>query len=275
MAALVRSAATSLDSAPSPATRAALVWRAKYWIVLGVIVVTATTYVVSKAVPGTYRSSSEILVSTIQPTGITKLGVDAGDDLASQYEQLISSANVLAPAASTLGIAYSTLQSAISAGTVGAQNLVSVSAVGPSPVAAQTRATAVAAQFVKEQQSLNKKLIDNFLALANNGNSVLRQEVATARAQLTSHSPAVRTAAVTALPLLLGERAKESATILESGYIARPTLSLYSAAGPGAEVLPRPTLFAVLALLISLVVGAQVAAVAGSSQIKRATDPAT
>jgi capsular polysaccharide biosynthesis protein len=267
--------ARSLDSVPSAATRAALVWRARYWIALGAIAATALTYVVSKAVPATYRSSSEILVATIQPSGITKTAVDAGNDLASQYEQLLSTTSVLSPAASSLRISYSTLQSSVSAGTIGAQNLVSVSAVGPSPVAAQARANAVATQFVKQQQTLSRLLIAKYLTLANNGNPVLVREVSAARAQLRSSSPAVRAAAATELPLLLGERAKEAATIIESGYISRPSLSLYSSAGLGVEVLPKPTLFAVLALLISLVVGAQIAAVIGFSRRMRDEEPTT
>ncbi len=253
-----------------PADRLGIVWGAKWWIIGVTVLITAVTFGVSSAIPPTYSSNANVLVSAVAPTGLTKDAVDASNDLASQYAQLVNSSGVIAPAARALEMPPSTLGSSISAGTVAAQNIVAITATAPNALAAQRRANAVASQFVAAQTRRNAQLARAYTSAVAASQRRLDAQTAKTLAQLSSPSAAVRAAAAGTLPLLLSQRQQQAAATAQASANTQPALSVYEPAGLGSQVVPRPVLYAGIALIVSFVAAAQIAALVGVHRAGRA-----
>ncbi|HTX12191.1 MAG TPA: hypothetical protein VME22_26480 [Solirubrobacteraceae bacterium] len=228
----------------------------RWWIVLlGALAIGAATYVVSKAIPATYSSSSTIAVNVT--------GTDANDatlganNYASQYAQLIGATPVLNAAGQTLGRDASGLSAAITGGTVGGQNLVSIRASGDSPQQAQVRAAAVTDAFIKymDRQTLaqgrafEKNAIAGLTPL-NSDITHLSKELAQIHDQTSSHYQTVETS----LTNVLTQRTTQLSTIATTAASGEPTLSVINQAGVGSETAPRPSLYALAAFIVALLI---------------------
>jgi Chain length determinant protein len=259
------------ETTRGPDARLRAIWRARYAVTVVTLLAAVLTYLVSRALPGTYRSSAEVLVTTLSPTGATQASVEAANDLAAQYAQQVLNNDVLDPSAASLHTSSSELHASVSAGTVSAENLISIAAHGSSAAVAEARANAVASRFVAVQQAANNALIRAFEKTAYRGSAALQQEISSITSQLYSDSDAARLAAESELPLLLEQRAKDSSTVVLGGAEALPTVSVFAAAGPGAEILPRPSLYALLALVIAFLISCQVAVIVYGQGLPSAT----
>ena len=256
-----------------PPDRVSILWRAKWWILAAVVIVTGATYGLSTLIPATYSAEAKVVISAVAPTGLTKDAVDATNELAPQYAQLVKGTQVIVPAARSLGLSTSTLSSSISSGTVAAQNIVAINASADDARAAQTRANVVARRFVTVQQQRNARIAREYLGVLAAGNSrrtgALSQALSQALSELGSRSPAVRATASNNLSLLLTERQQFALASAQANANSQPSLSIYQLAGPGSKVIPKPVLYAALALVVSFVLAAQLAAFIGVRRGRR------
>ncbi|HEY6398369.1 MAG TPA: hypothetical protein VIX82_13030, partial [Solirubrobacteraceae bacterium] len=107
--------------------------RAAIAVVLAVaLLVGAIAYGVGSALPSVYQSSGVIRVTVLSQQGLSDPTVIAANDLATQIAQLATSQPVLSMAAGRLGVGAGSLTDKISGSTIGAQNLVQVSATADS-----------------------------------------------------------------------------------------------------------------------------------------------
>jgi capsular polysaccharide biosynthesis protein len=237
----------------SPASSALKRW---WWLILGgAIAIAAATYVVSKSVPATYSSAATVAINVS--------GVDANDttqganNYASQYAQMVGATPVLSAASQTLpGNDASGLSGAVTGGTVGGQNLVTVRASGDSPHQAQARATAVTNAFIKyvSRQSRGQRVA--FVNNSVSGLAPIDSQIKRISQQLR-HTPRELARFQTLqseLTSLETARTVQLSTIATTGASAETSLSLINAAGSGSETAPRPSLYALAALVLALLI---------------------
>ncbi len=204
--------------------RAITILRSLHWIVAIALVAAAVTYVVSSRIPPTYRSTATIRIQSQPVNGSLGDAVTASNNLASQYTQVVDAASVIAPAAAALHITTGELQSAVSAGTVNAQNLISIAAEASSPTQAALRAAAVARAFVSFVEQSNAEQARSLVRKANSG--------LVDSTQMTS-----------------AERQSVLGSVAADALAAQPSVELLGSPAPGDKVQPRPTLYAAIAFV--------------------------
>jgi|ERR1700677_673848 len=258
--------------AQSPWTRWDAIWDARWWVLLAAVITAVVAFGVSHAIPKRFSSGAVVRVTLPATAGISEQSVQAANDLATQYTQIATAGPIVAQAASTLGSAGAGLTADVSAATVASQNLVKITARASSPTTAQDRANAMASAFTGY---LNRENANNASRSAAASYAQLRH-VQTRLQEIEvqiDQSLAVREGG---RPLSTSKRAQlsllqsESATLQslqQSLLVAQvgggtPTLSVFAPAGPGSQTQPRPTLYALVAFLVALLVAAQTAAFA-------------
>jgi capsular polysaccharide biosynthesis protein len=232
----------------------------RWWIVLlGAVAIGAITFAVSKAVPATYTSSSEVVV-LVSGTDVdaTTLGAN---NLADQYAQVVDSTQVLSMAAKLLKPPSDIPSSAISGGAVAAQNLVSIQATAPSPQLARARAAAVADAFVNFVTQQVSSQATDYQQTTSAQLRPIGIEITKIQAQLNrSGAPATSAKSLElqqTLDTLLAERATAQASIAQTAVAGRPSVQLTSAAGLGSQTAPKPTLYALVGLIVGLLIVAR------------------
>jgi capsular polysaccharide biosynthesis protein len=264
-------------------TRGAILWHAKWWIVVIAFAAGAATYAASRYIPSVYRASTTIrVVGQPMGGGLSDAAV-ASNDLAGQYAPLVDGSPVLARAATMLGADRHHLAGAISAGTVADQNLVNISADGSTPAVAARRANAVATAFVSYIRSANRRQAAELVASvkgqlqANEASiqairaDITRQErvAAATPAQSSGAANAALVGSQTLLANLISQR-QAAFTSLAQGVVAvQPSVTVSALAEAGTKVQPRPILYALVGLLAMALVAGQAFVLSGRAAYAR------
>jgi capsular polysaccharide biosynthesis protein len=249
--------------------RVSVIWRAKFVIILVVVVVTLAVYAISRHITPTYSSSSTVRVSATQaPGGSASDVVSASNDLAAQYAELVTSSAVLDPAASAARTTGGELSTHISAGTVSSQNLIRVTAQSPNREQAQVWANDVASSlstYVKDQSAQQAATIQASLT------SQLRpisREISALEASIDQQSASAVAGTAgyvrvqseeSQLTELLTTRSDLLTTTAVSIAADQPQVGVLFAAGAPTQVSPKPTLYAIIAAIGSLVAACEIA----------------
>lgn len=221
-------------------------------IVLCALMVAALVYVVSDTVSARYQSSAVVRVSVQATGGISDPSVTAANDLASQFAQLASATPVLEAAETTLGPSGGKLSGAVSAGTIAAQNLVRISVTGPSPSSAQARTTALAKAFVAYVSRLDASQAAKYSRAVTSKLRPLDREIAEARKSLLSPNPEVQRNATVLLSTLVSQQQTILGSVAQNAAAAQPSVQLVSPGGSASKVSPKPSLYAAVGFLATL-----------------------
>jgi len=248
-----------------------IILRSAHWIVLVALVIAGAAYGISKIVTPVYSSTVAVGVRAAPVSGVSDAATGS-NDLASQYAQLATTPAVIAAAAAAAGASASDLQAQVSAGTVNAQNVVDIKAQASTADAAATRANAVAQAFVSVVRTTNAQQAAQLASQMQQelgGDATVRaaqQSVAAAESALAStpragharsDAQAQLTAAQNRLSTLISSHEQAISVLEQQTAAAQPTITVLGSAGPGSLVAPRPTLYAVIAFVVGLLIAAQ------------------
>lgn len=271
-------------AADVPLDRIALFWRARWRILAAVGLVAALTTLGSLLVPRVYQSSAQIMIKV---PATSQDGVLASSGLAAQYAEVAVAAPVIDPAARRAGLDAGTLAAHTSAGTVGGQNLIQVTVQWGSRSAARRAADAVAGSLVAYIQAqvleLTKSyqtVVDTQLAPLDTQIASVQRRVLSARQSTgTSRGDEAALADLTSAQTLLTSLIDRRSALAAESALQRASLNtqaqLIGAAGPAAQVQPRPLLYGLVAAVLAVLVCAQVVVVrARNRAAMRPTDPA-
>jgi hypothetical protein len=223
-------------------------------VLLAALAVAGAVYLISNRVAARYQSSATVRVSVQATTGISDPAVTAANDLASQFAQLASSAPVLAAAARSLHAPTSSLEGTVTSGTIAAQNLVRISATGSSPVQAQERSSSVARSFVKYIDHIDAQQVGTYEHAVTSKLVPLAREIAAARKRLLSANVEVQRNATVLLSGLLSQQQTVLSSVAQASAAAQPNLQLVSPGSAGAKISPKPSLYAGIGLLATLLI---------------------
>lgn len=250
--------------------RLTVIWRAKFLIVTAAVLVGALVYVGSNQLTPVYTSSATIVVTAASTPGGSAQDVAlASNDLAAQDAQLVTADAVITTAAARVHVPGSTLSKHVSAGTVNAQNVVQVTVQSSNKSSAQQWANAVAQAF---QAYIGLRAQVNSQALRNSVNlqaAPLDQQIAQLRSQIASAPPAApgteELATIQSMQGQLTQLMASRATLEENTALAiaseSPNISIPTAATSATKVSPRPSLYAIVAVLLTVLVASQIAIV--------------
>jgi capsular polysaccharide biosynthesis protein len=251
-------------------SRLGVLWRAKFAIAGATVVVGALVYTASSLMTPVYSSSTTIVVTAASTPGGSAQDVAlASNDLAAQDAQLVTADAVISAAAAQLHVSGSTLSSHVSAGTVNAQNVIQVTAQSSGRAAAQQWADAIARDF---QAYLVMRAQANSQALRNAVDqqaAPLDQQIAQLQSDIAKAPPAAPgTEALSTVQSMEGQLTQlmaSRATLEENTALAiasqNPNISIPTAAGTATKLDPRPSLYALVAMILTVLVGSQIAIV--------------
>ncbi len=258
-------------------------WRAKGVILLVASLAGAATLALCTVLPATYELTATVRVAA-QAGSTSQEAVLASNDLASQYAQLVTSGPVLRASEEDLSLAPGTLDSVTSGGTVGEQNLIAVSVRAPDAQEAGVRADAVAVNLVVELQRANRaqaqaytERVEAQLAPLDRRIAAAREEVDLLTQQVAEGGTAGASAATilasrqSNLSLLESQRDNVASNVAQVAAVVQPSVSVWSGAGAGGQVQPKPLLYTVVAVIIAALVTAQLAVVVGTRRGRRAS----
>jgi len=240
-------------------------------VVAAAIIAGVLTYAVSGAVTPTFSSASELRVVV---GGISGLGEDslvASNDLTAQLVQLVPTNKVLQAPAATLGLSVSALRSAISVGSVAQQNLLQITAEGSSAAASQRRAEAVTKDFISFMASDSRSLTDNSSASLSKSVQALNQQLGHIAAELHHADGAQSAILQSQYDSTLTQSQALSAEIAQLDAAGIPVIQEVQSAALGAEVAPRPKLYAIVAALVAAFIAVQFFVVTNRGRRSRRT----
>jgi len=228
----------------------------RWWMVLGgAVLVAIITFALSEAVPATYSSQSKVAL-LVSGTDINDTTLGA-DNLASQYAQMVSATPVLLAASKLLRRSDAIPSSAISAGSVGAENLIAIQATADSAALAQARAAAVTGAFINYISTQVDSQASSYQRTSTAQLRPLNAQIAQTQAALDSAPPASTPKSLAleeTLNALIAQRAAALSSIAQTAVAGRPTATLVSDAGAGSKTAPRPALYALVAFIVGLLV---------------------
>ena len=240
------------------------VLRRKWWLVLLIAIgVAGITYAISGLVPKQFSSAGTAAVNVTGGSSDPSQVATAADNLASQYAQQVSAQKVIAQATRNLGPSDArNLSVAVSGGTVADQNIVQVSAVGSSPGQAQRRAANVLAALVgyvsstvRQESGAYSRSVQTQLQPIDRQIRSISTEISNAPSR--SLNTGRYLALQQTLSTLIAQRSSSVLAIAQDASGGQPSLSVLTDPGPGAQVAPRPKLYAGVAFLLALVLVAQ------------------
>ena len=257
-------------------TRWQAIWWARWVILAAAIIAAALAIGVSKLIPTRYSASAIVRVTLPTSAGLSEQSVQAANDLASQYTQIATAAPVVEKAEASLGPAGAGLSSEISASTVSSENLVQITARGDSAEVAKDRANATAAAFAQQLNTENaqnaataarasarqlekvqsrlqkaQQRLDTVLAIRESGGT------------LTAHERAAIDSLQSEVSSLEGLQQSLFSSQVSTGT---PTLKVFSPATGASKTQPRPSLYAIVAFIVVLLVAAQIATLVGTNR---------
>ncbi len=249
---------------PAGHRRAAAVLRRRWLpILIASLVIAGLTYAASSISPPQYTSTASVVVnvSGSNPND----DVTAANSIAAQYAQDVTAQAVLAAATHRLdGTDAGGLSTAVSGGTVAAENIVQVTATGGNAGQAQRRAAAVIAGLDEYISNVNAQQTHAYNTAAQAQLAPINAQVAQVSRQIAHADPRQLStgrylALQTTLSTLIAQRSSAMATIAEQATGGQPSIAPLSPASAGAQTAPRPMLYAGVAFLIALIVIMQLA----------------
>jgi len=201
-------------------------------------------YFVGHTLHTTYDSSGTIRIAVASENGISDPNVTAANDLASQYAQLVDSSAVQQLTAQRLDVPVSQLNGALSGSTVAAQNIVQVTASGSTPGEAVARA-----------QAATKEVRDYVSSLINQEGQQYLSSIRSALATLGSKKggpPGTTASIVSAKAQAVAQGARDMAGNM-------PGLQIVDVASSASESSPKPSLYALIAFVVALIVTGRIA----------------
>jgi capsular polysaccharide biosynthesis protein len=241
----------------SSATRSSLtvLLRRTLVVVLGAALVALATYGISRSVPATYSSSADVVV-LVNGTDVNDTTLGA-NNLADQYAQIVASGQVLSIADQLLKAPAGAIPTtAITGAAVGAQNEVSITATAASANLAQRRAAVVTGAFIKYVTQLVANQAATYARTSTARLAPVNAEIANTQREL--EKPGVTPTSTKGIILqqslatLLSEKSAGVANIAETAESGLPSFRLDSSAGPGAQIAPKPTLYAAVGFVVAL-----------------------
>jgi hypothetical protein len=250
--------------------RVSAIWRARYAIVASTLAVGIAVYFLASASPVVYSSSSSVSITAASTPGGSAQDVAlASNSLAAQDALLVTSDSVLAAAARRLGISPSTLSSHLSSGTLDSQNFIQITAQGPtSDDALQwVRATTIAftTYLAERARTASSSLRDSIAGQTKSLNQqIALLQLAVDMAQNEYAPPGSAALAnlqsyENQLNQLVGTRATLTANTALTIASQQPVITVIVSGTAPSKVSPRPTLYATVAALLTLLVACQVA----------------
>jgi capsular polysaccharide biosynthesis protein len=248
--------------------RVSAIWRFRYAIVASTLVVGAVVYLLTGASAAVYSSPATVSVTAASTPGGSAQDVAlASNSLAAQDALLVTSDTVVTAAARHLGISSSALSSHLSSGTLNSQNLIQITAQGPTKDDAlrwvQAATTAFKTYLAERASSTSRSLRDSIAAHTES----LNQEIALLQLAIarTENAPNSSTSLTNLqgfenqLTQVMGTRATLTANTALAIASQQPVITvIVSGSGP-SKVSPRPTLYATVAALLTLLVACQLA----------------
>jgi hypothetical protein len=233
-------------------------------VILGAIVfpliVAAVVYGVSNSIPATYESNGSFRVTIPNQQGLNDTVISAANDLATQYSQLAAASPVISAAARQLGERPDSLKSAITGGTVNAQNLVEVTATGDSAGLAERRAGAVIVALRAYVDRINAQQSQTYSNNVSQGLAPVEKEIASYQAQLRQAKTLIQRQNLNLiLGSLLAQRQQVLSSLAENTAAGRPTLQGISQESSANKVRPRPALYALVGGIVAALISARVA----------------
>jgi capsular polysaccharide biosynthesis protein len=208
------------------------------------VVAAAGVYGVGRALRPVYQASGTIRVAVPSQGGITDPNVTAANDLATQYEQLVSSRAVQVMAASALHVPVDSLNGTISGSTVAAQNIVQVTTTAGSAGVAQARAVAAVNAVHRYLTGLTNTQNQQYLGTLSRG-------ITRATDPPGSTAPSS--------PAAANERVTLMAQAQLDAAGNQPSFQVIDSSARASETSPRPKLYALVAFVVALIVSARLA----------------
>jgi capsular polysaccharide biosynthesis protein len=252
-------AETTDSASPSAPAPAKLVPAAVALVLAISLLIGALAYVVGTALPSVYQSTGLIRVTVLSQQGINDQVVTASNDLASQVAQLAVSQPVVGMAAQSLGVGTGSLNGKITGSTLGAQNLVQVTATASSRGAAARRAAAATVALARYQQSLNGAAVNQYVAMVAGALGPLDRSIQTTSGRIAKDSALLRPADAVQLETLLATRSQVVGQVSRDAASNVPRLQVVSATSNPSTVYPKPALYALVAFLVALIVTGRLA----------------
>jgi capsular polysaccharide biosynthesis protein len=221
------------------------------------LVAGGVAYGVGHSLQSVYQSSGSIRIALPSQGGLSDPDVIAANDLATQYAQLVDTAPVRALTAASLAVAPASLDGKLSGSTVSAQNLLKVTATASSSVTAQARAKAAVSAVQRYLNGLTAVQNAKYLASLKQGlNATPLLEQRLRIGVLGTGQLSVTVAGLRSEVLNQGVR--DAAGNQPSFQVVDP--------GTGANVTyPKPSLYALVAFVVVLLVSLRIAFVASRS----------
>jgi capsular polysaccharide biosynthesis protein len=239
----------------APRSRVLTLWRLWTLVVVVAALVAGATYAVATAISPSYESSAQFRISVNEGAGLSQDALLASNSLTAQLVQLLPTDAVLAAPARQLGMSVSALRGALSVGSVAQQNLLQITASGPSAAAARRRAGTVADDFMTYMASDGTRQIGSYIhqvssAIVSTNRTIRRLSASGGRLSGSlAGALAVNVKSEQALLIQLSQRARSAVPIVQE----------VQTAGAGSLVSPQPKLYAFIAFLVAAFLGAQAA----------------
>jgi capsular polysaccharide biosynthesis protein len=267
-----------VDSPPPDIDRLSTLWRARYLILLAVVVMGAAVYVISGATSPVYTSSATIgITAASTPGGNAQDVALASNDIAAQDAQLVKDDGVLTKASKALGVSVSTLSSHVSAGTLASQNIVQITVQSSHPALAQRWAHGIALAFqsyVLEKAQASSTSLQNSVEVQA---APLNQQISLLQLAISAASSAAPGSA--AFVVLQSDESQLTGLVASRAALTESTALAIASQHPNVDILqsgtapskisPRPLFYGSLAALATLFVAAQLAIVAARRRGRR------
>jgi len=221
------------------------------------LVAAGVAYGVGHSLQSVYQSSGTIRIALPSQGGLSDPIVTASNDLATQYAQLVDTPPVRALTAASLGVSPASLDGKLSGGTISAQNLLQVTATASSSATAQSRAKAAVSAVQSYLSGLTTVQNAQYLVALKRGlNAAPLLEQGLRIGRLGSGQLAVTVAGLRSQVLNQGVR--DAAGNQPSFQVIDP--------GTSASITyPKPSLYALVAFVVVLLISLRVAFVASRS----------
>jgi capsular polysaccharide biosynthesis protein len=235
------------------------------WLLAGLlcllisVAVAGIAYGVGKKLPATYQSSGLIRIALASQNGISDPVVTAANDTATQYAQLASSQPIQRLAAQQLRVPVNSLDGKISGSTLGAQNLVQVTATASSPGTAAARADAASAALERYITRLNTQESAQYVGGVQRSLGQINQEISTITDRLARETAGQASTDTVLLDSLNAQRIQLLGQVARDAASNQPTLQVVNRSSSASEVSPQSKLYAVVAFVVALIITGRVA----------------
>lgn len=256
---------------PGALARSQIIWRARFTIIGVAVLIAAATWAVSSFLPGTYRASSDVLVTT--RGGLASVDTVSGtNDLATQYAQFAGTSGVLNAAAQESQIPVGGLGVLVS--TVGNTNIIRITVTADSANRASKGALAISNSLIAEVQKLTATSDDDSAQLKEIDQLLTRAKADVVRLtdSLGGATPGSARSAVLSSSLSLAQQQVLALTLKRVDVISQTSreesargvrLTLLTTEPGAGKVSPRPFLYTTIGLIAALVIMTELAVVSG------------